>query len=141
MRGADLDALRPMRRAQHVPPGEAALGEDGLALHPVAVASTGTRSPARGEASSCSGRAARDRLRLLEGADGLEEVGRQLAAIEHHPLVALDRLAGRGAHEGLARRQGIVAKDPAHFPEVGLDRAVARVEEPRQLAEVRVLLA
>ena len=61
---------------------------------------------------------------------------------EHGALVTGRGLARNGADEGEPGGGGVAgARDAAGLPEVGIDGAVAGIEEAGQLAEVLVLLA
>ena len=78
----------------------------------------------------------------LAAAHLVGDLGRQLAALDHRPLVAVRGLSADDLDEGFARRRvlaELVGEEPPRFPEIGVGRAVGAVEELRGEMKVAVL--
>ena len=78
----------------------------------------------------------------LAAAHLVGDLGRQLAALDHRPLVAVRGLPADDLDEGFARRRvlaELVGEEPPRLPEVGVGRAVGAVEELRGEVKVAVL--
>ena len=70
----------------------------------------------------------------------IPECGRQQSLRQHGALIPARGLPRHKLNERLARRQQrVVVQQPPRLPEVRVRRAVARIEQPRQLPEVPVL--
>src|SRR2546427_7973211 len=70
----------------------------------------------------------------------VHELGRCLAMLEHHPLIAAWRLARDGVNERLSWRKTAIPEQAPRFPKIGVDGAVAGVKQRSHVVKMTIFL-